>query len=64
MITTLERLRRAQPSVCSDCGWGKIINENNRYACVNPHCSGSSRENRKKRLGRTAPLHARDGNIR
>jgi hypothetical protein len=50
MITTNERLRRARPSACSDCGWGKIINENNRYACVNPHCSGSSRDIRKKAL--------------
>jgi hypothetical protein len=48
MITTIERLRRAQPSVCSDCGWGRVINENNRYACVNPHCSVSSRDNREK----------------
>ena len=47
MITSLERLRRKRSSVCSACGWDKILDETNRYACVNPLCSGARDERTK-----------------
>lgn len=39
-MNTLERLRRERQSVCSHCGWGAVLMEDNFFECVNANCVG------------------------
>ena len=39
-MNTLERMRRERQSVCSNCGWGAVLMEDNYFKCVNPNCIG------------------------